>query len=142
MASRAGTSKRRILLVDDDAGIRDLLEAVLTEAGFEVIAAADGDEALRLWRKLNGADLAIVDMLMPHKDGIETIIELKTHSPAVPIIAMSGGGRNMGLDILGNAKTLGAVLTLEKPFHTKEMLELVTKALVTACLSIVVRYVG
>jgi CheY-like chemotaxis protein len=141
MASPGGPPKRRILLVDDDASVRDLLEAVLTEAGFEVIAAGDGDEALRLWRKLNGADLAIVDMFMPRKDGIETIIELKTHSPAVPIIAMSGGGRDKELDILRSAKTLGAVLTLEKPFHTREILDLVTKALVTACLTIAVRYV-
>jgi CheY-like chemotaxis protein len=108
----AGTHKRRILVVDDEPEVLRLLEGTLTEAGYEVITASDGAEAVRRWRELNGGDLVILDILMPQKDGLETIIELKTHSPGVPIIAMSGGGSNDRLDILGDAKMLGGVARL------------------------------
>jgi DNA-binding response OmpR family regulator len=128
----SGTLKRRILLVDDEPDVLHLLEGTLTEAGYEVITASDGAEAVRRWRELHGGDLVILDILMPQKDGLETIIELKTHSPGVPIIAMSGGGSNDRLDILGDAKMLGALLTIKKPFHSGELLDLVTKALPTA----------
>ena len=124
-----GTLKRRILLADDQPDVVRLLAAALTEAGYEVITAADGAEAVRRWREINGGDLAILDVLMPGKDGLETIIELRTHSPGVPIIAMSGGGSNDRLDILGDAKMLGAILTIRKPFHSEELLALVTEAL-------------
>jgi DNA-binding response OmpR family regulator len=127
-----GTLKRRILLVDDEPEVLRLLAATLTEAGYEVITASDGAEAVRRWREINGGDLAILDILMPRKDALETIIELRTHSPGVPIIAMSGGGSNNRLDILGDAKMLGATLTIRKPFHSGELLALVTKALLTA----------
>jgi DNA-binding response OmpR family regulator len=127
-----GTPKRPILLVDDEPEVLRLLEAALTEAGYEVITASDGAEAVRRWREIDGGDLAILDILMPRKDGLETIIELRTHSPGVPIIAMSGGGSNDRLDILGDAKMLGAMLTIKKPFHSGELVALVTKALPTA----------
>jgi DNA-binding response OmpR family regulator len=127
-----GTLKRRILLVDDEPEVVRLLAAALMEAGYEVVTASDGAEAVRRWREINGGDLAILDILMPRKDGLETIIELRTHSPGVPIIAMSGGGSNDRLDILGDAKMLGAMLTIRKPFHSGELLALVTKALPTA----------
>ena len=127
-----GILKRRILLVDDEPEVLRLLAAALMEAGYEVITASDGAEAVRRWREINGGDLAILDILMPSKDGLETIIELRTHSPGVPIIAMSGGGSNDRLDILGDAKMLGAMLTIKKPFHSRELLALVTKALPTA----------
>ena len=124
-----GTLKRRILLADDQPDVVRLLAAALTEAGYEVITASDGAEAVRRWREIKGGDLAILDILMPSKDGPETIIELRTHSPGVPIIAMSGGGSNDRLDILGDAKMLGAILTIRKPFHSEELLALVTEAL-------------
>ena len=127
-----GTLKRRILLVDDEPEVVRLLAAALMEAGYEVITASDGAEAVRRWREINGGDLAILDILMPRKDGLETIIELRTHSPGVPIIAMSGGGSNDRLDILGDAKMLGAILTIRKPFHSEELLALVTEALLNA----------
>ena len=126
-----GTLKRRILLADDQPDVVRLLAAALTEAGYEVITAADGAEAVRRWREINGGDLVILDILMPRKDGLESIIELRTHSPGVPIIAMSGGGSNDRLDILGDAKMLGAMLTIKKPFHSGELVALVTKALPT-----------
>jgi DNA-binding NtrC family response regulator len=120
--------KRRILLVDDDQQVLRSLTRTLTQAGYEVVPASNGAAAVRLWRELNGGDLVLLDMFMPEKDGLETIIELRTHSPDVPIIAMSGMGR---VDILGDAKLLGAVHTLEKPFNTHALLALVARAIVT-----------
>jgi DNA-binding NtrC family response regulator len=119
---------QRILIVDDDASIRRTLNLMLSRAGYEVTQAADGSEALKLWRD-RGGDLVITDLHMPEKDGIETIMELLSHSPGMRIIAMSGGGQTKRLDLLGNATMLGAVLTIEKPFTLTEMLTLVDRAL-------------
>jgi DNA-binding NtrC family response regulator len=119
---------QRILVVDDDASIRRTLTILLSKAGYEVAQAADGSEAVRLWRD-QGGDLVITDLHMPEKDGIETIIELLSHSPGIRIIAMSGGGQTKRLDLLGNASLLGAVLTIEKPFTIAEMMAVVDRAL-------------
>ena len=102
---------QRIMVVDDDASIRRTLQILLSKAGYEVMQAGDGLEAVRLWRD-RGGDLVITDLHMPEKDGIETIIELLSHSPGIRIIAMSGGGQTKRLDLLGNATLLG-VLTIE-----------------------------
>jgi DNA-binding NtrC family response regulator len=125
MSNPAG---HRILIVDDDPSIRRTLEALLKRAGHEVMLACDGSEAVRLWRD-HGGDLVITDLHMPEKDGIQTIIELLSHSPGARIIAMSGGGQTKRLDLLGNASLLGAVLTIEKPFTIAEMMNVVNRAL-------------
>jgi CheY-like chemotaxis protein len=119
---------RRIMVVDDDAAIRRSLHTLLSRSGYQVLEAADGSEAVRLWRN-GGADLVITDLHMPNKDGIQTIIELLTHTPGVPIIAMSGGGQTKRLDLLGNVTLLGSVFTIEKPFTLTEMLNVVSRAL-------------
>jgi DNA-binding NtrC family response regulator len=124
----ASALRQRILIVDDDASIRRTLNLLLSKAGYEVIQASDGSEAVRLWRD-HGGDLVITDLHMPEKDGIETIMELLSHSPGMRIIAMSGGGQTKRLDLLGNATMLGAVLTIEKPFTLTEMLTLVSRVL-------------
>lgn len=118
--------RKRILLVEDDESVRRPLSSWLTRAGYEVVEAANGAEAVRLWRARNGADLAVIDMFMPEKDGLECIIELRTYSPGVPIIAISGGGATGRIDILDDARLLGAVATLEKPFDPRELVSLVT----------------
>jgi len=118
----------RIMVVDDDAGIRRTLCLMLERAGFEVVLASDGAEALRLWRERRG-DLVITDLHMPRKDGIETIVELLYHSPDVRIIAMSGGGQTRRLDLLGNVALIQSVVTIEKPFTVEEMLAAVRRAL-------------
>jgi DNA-binding NtrC family response regulator len=119
---------KRIMIVDDDPGIRRALQILLSKAGYRVSQAQDGQEALRLWRD-HGGDLVITDLHMPEKNGIETIVELLTDTPGLRIIAMSGGGQTKRLDLLGNATMLGAVLTIEKPFTLTEMLTLVKRAL-------------
>jgi len=124
----SAVSGQRILVVDDDANARRSLEVLLTKAGYEVRQARNGSEALRLWRDYGG-DLVILDLFMPEKDGIETILELRAHSPSIRIIAMSGGGDKKRLDVLGHAKLLGAVLTIEKPFTSAAMMAMVDRAL-------------
>ena len=114
-------------MVDDEPGIRSTLGQLLTTAGHEVLLAENGSEATRLWREV-GADLVILDIFMPEKDGIETIVELRAHSPGLPIIVMSGGDARR-LDLLPEAKLLGAYRTIDKPFTFAEMLPLVNSAL-------------
>lgn len=119
---------QRILIVDDDPGIRRALHILLTREGYHVTQARDGVEALRLWRD-HGSDLVITDLHMPEKNGIETIVEILSHNPSMRIIAMSGGGQTKRLDLLGNASMLGAVHTIEKPFTLNEMMSMVRQAL-------------
>jgi DNA-binding NtrC family response regulator len=121
-------SGQRIMIVDDDASIRRTLHLLLSRQGYEVIQASDGFEAVRLWRQ-RGGDLVITDLHMPQKDGIETIVELLSHSPGLRIIAMSGGGQTKRLDLLGNLAMLGTILTVEKPFTLDEMMTAVSRAL-------------
>jgi DNA-binding NtrC family response regulator len=119
---------QRIMIVDDDAGIRRALHILLSRSGYQVTQARDGAEALRLWRD-GGGDLVITDLHMPEKNGIELMVELLSHKPETRIIAMSGGGQTKRLDLLGNATLLGAVFTIEKPFTLDEMMTMVRRAL-------------
>jgi CheY-like chemotaxis protein len=114
------------LVVDDDPSIRSSLGKLLTTAGHEVILAENGLEATRLWREA-GPDLVILDLFMPEKDGLETLMELRKQTPRLAIIAMSGGARQM--DLLPEAKLLGASRTIEKPFTAAAMMALVDSAL-------------
>ena len=130
--STRAAPRRRILLVDDDPDVRRSLENALTKAGYEVVSAANGVEAVSRWRELHGGDLVILDMFMPEKDGLETLVELRNHSPGIPIIAISGGGTTGRLDILEDAKLLGAIETFEKPFSIHALLALVARTIANA----------
>ena len=121
---------QRIMIVDDDPGIRRALHILLSREGYLVTQACDGMEAVRMWRE-KGGDLVITDLHMPEKNGIEMIVELLSQTPAIRIIAMSGGGQTRRLDLLGNAIMLGAILTIEKPFTLNEMMQTVRRALGT-----------
>jgi CheY-like chemotaxis protein len=113
----------RILVVDDDHDICEVLAMGLKHAGHEVRVAADGASALRPF------DLIITDIFMPGKEGIETIMEIRRDFPAVKVVAMSGGGRTGDLHYLRDAVALGAVRTLRKPFGRAELLDAVRAAL-------------
>jgi DNA-binding NtrC family response regulator len=119
--------KHQILVVDDEPDIGSSLAKLLATAGHEVILARNGNEATRLCRERR-VDLVLVDLFMPDKDGIETIIELQALKLALPIIAMSGGGPRR-MDLLPEAKLLGAVHTIDKPFDPAQLLALVNSAL-------------
>jgi DNA-binding response OmpR family regulator len=124
--------KARILVVDDSASVRRALAEFLTRAGHEVIQAADGSEAARVWHTAE-VDLVILDLFMPEKDGIETMVELRAFAPGTPIIVMSGGRADGSQSDMRNAaELLGVSLTIEKPFTLDEVLEAVRKALQAA----------
>jgi len=110
-----------ILIIDDDNQFRTMLRKMVERNGYEVIEASDGKEGIKLYRK-NPTDLIITDLIMPEKDGIETIQELRKDFPDVKIIAISGGGRLGPHDYLHLAKMLGAQRTLTKPIELPELL--------------------
>ena len=117
----------RILIIDDDAATRRILEHALTSAGHEVAAASDGEQGIQLHR-LRPADLVITDLFMPNKEGIETIAELTREFPQLAIIAMSGGHATSA-SMLKVAQLLGEVRVLEKPFDSETLLAAVNAAL-------------
>jgi CheY-like chemotaxis protein len=116
-----------ILLVDDEEPFRRVIKQVLSIAGYDVVEAANGVEAVHQFYE-KPADMIITDIIMPEKEGLETIIELKKAHPEVKLIAMSGGGW-YGTDIdFDMAKKLGA-RTLDKPFTLQELLDVVNELL-------------
>ena len=118
----------RILIIDDESQIRSMLRLMLERVGYEVDEAPDGLEGIRQYRE-DPADLIITDLIMPNKDGIGMIIDLKKEFPKVKIIAMSGGGVNRPEGYLDGAKKLGATRTLTKPIDRDEMLKAVKDTL-------------
>lgn len=110
----------RILLVDDDEPLRKALRLTLVKMGHEVLEARNGYEALHLYAA-EPPELVLTDIIMPEKEGLETIQELRRLNPSVKIIAMSGGGRGSGIDYLKVAKKMGVALTLNKPFSSEAM---------------------
>jgi CheY-like chemotaxis protein len=116
-----------ILLIDDEENFRSVIKQVLVNAGFEVVEAANGAQGIQYFYE-KPADMIITDIIMPEKEGIETIIELKKAFPNVKLIAMSGGGW-YGTDIdFDMAKKLGAK-TLDKPFALQDLLDIVHELL-------------
>ncbi len=119
---------RQILVIEDDLTVRELILRTLSKAGYDVLSAEDGVEGLSVFRE-NHPDLVITDIVMPQKEGLQTIIELRQQSPAVKVIAMSGGGRHANEDYLKLARKLGAHRTVSKPFMRDEMLAAVREVL-------------
>lgn len=110
----------RILLVDDDMVVLRSLAVVLENRGFEVCTADNGQGALRAF-VAQPPDIVLTDIIMPEKEGIETIIEMRRLCPEARIVAMSGGGRVNTPDLLRMAKMLGADFVLAKPFGWDEL---------------------
>ena len=111
----------RILVIDDDSQIRELLRKILEREGYEVFLAQDGEEGVKLQRQTD-ADIIITDIIMPEKEGIETIVEIKRDSPETKIIVISGGGRLDATSLLEMADRLGVHYSFEKPFDRQELL--------------------
>jgi CheY-like chemotaxis protein len=117
-----------ILIIDDDLEILQVYSEILEREGYDVLAASDGREGMRLCRNRH-VDLVITDIIMPEKEGLETIIELRRDLPHVKIIAMSGGGQIGAEQYLPLAEKLGAQHTLDKPFTAVELLEAISEVL-------------
>ena len=119
----------RILVIDDNDEFRDIVKRWLEEAGYEVSEAANGEEGIKRYRE-KPAELVIADIIMPKKEGIETMMELKRDFPDVKIIAVSGGGVVDPKDYLEGAKLIGgAMRTFAKPFKKEELLQAITELL-------------
>ena len=118
----------KILVVDDEPLICEMLEVFLSRAGHEVAIASDGAEAIKVIKKLP-IDLIIADIVMPEKDGLEMITELRKIAPEMKIIAISGGSRIGNFDFLAMAKKLGASETFYKPLNNDELLKAIDRCL-------------
>jgi CheY-like chemotaxis protein len=113
---------KTILVADDDALTRSAYKSALERSGYRVFTAQDGEEALQVVGQ-GHIDLLLLDILMPKKEGLETLIEIKRHFPALTVIAMSAGGSRSETDFLAVAAKFGADGTLRKPFTPKTLLE-------------------
>ena len=115
----------RVLIIDDEDQFRKMLRQFLESSGYEVVEAANGDEGVKLFFE-NPADMVISDIIMPEKEGIETIMEIKRQFPNAKVIVVSGGGW-YGTDLdFDMAEKLGA-LTLKKPFELNELSDAIQK---------------
>ena len=117
-----------ILVIDDDEDVRDIVAQVLEGAGHRVTTARNGREGLTSFRA-DRPDVVVTDIIMPDKEGIETIRDLRTIAPGTPIIAMSGGGRTGNMDFLEVATEFGATRVLRKPFESRDLLDMVSQVL-------------
>lgn len=120
-----------IIVIDDEEDIRDVLEEVLQRAGFDVATAGNSAEGLELLRD-NGADLVITDIIMPGRDGVDTVRDIRAEFPNTRVIVISGGGNVTPMEYepsaiktsayLASASAAGADVTLTKPFDRGELL--------------------
>jgi DNA-binding response OmpR family regulator len=115
----------KIYVFDDEPSILLMIKKMLEKAGYEVDIALNGKEGMELFKK-NVPDLLITDIIMPEKEGLETILELRNKFPELKIIAISGGGRISPSGYLPGAKLLGANMVFEKPLVQKEFLQAVS----------------
>jgi DNA-binding response OmpR family regulator len=118
-----------ILVVDDDPMVRDVFDKTLKRAGYTVSLVEDGSLVDSILDNQT-VDLVITDIVMPRKEGIETIIDIRNAHPDIPIIGISGGGRMLSSkDYLNLAKGIGVTMTLKKPIEPAELIEAVRSCL-------------
>lgn len=115
-------TKKLVLVVDDDADLRLTLKLALELAGYEVVEAANGRQAIERQRAAP-ADIVITDIFMPDSDGFEAIDGLRRQFPATKVIVMSGGAQLTKRDYLPDAELMGADATLQKPFDIERLLK-------------------
>jgi CheY-like chemotaxis protein len=120
--------KKRILVIDDEPTALELLRRILVLAGYDVVLAANGQEGVELFRQ-DPCDLVITDMVMPVKDGLQTILDLRADFPQLPVVAISGGGTISKERYLAVAGYLNQVVTIPKPFSIDAITSSVKKLL-------------
>lgn len=118
----------RVLVIDDSPTVREMVRTALEPAGHEVLQAADGRVGVEVQRVLS-CDVVITDLIMPEKEGLETILELRREWPQLKIIAVSGGSAVLNkTDLLRAARSFGAAQTISKPFTARQLLDSVAQA--------------
>lgn len=117
-----------ILIIDDEELVRYSLRKLLDPLGHEITEAENGAEGLAMVRE-RPFDLVITDIIMPEKEGLETVTELHRSHPDLDVIVISGGGRTGNKDYLRMAKGLGAKHALMKPFRAETLIEAVDDCL-------------
>jgi CheY-like chemotaxis protein len=117
-----------VMVVEDDAALRDMLRDSLEKRKYTVITAADGREALAKF-KPSVVDLVVTDLLMPEEDGLMVIMKIRKIKPSVRMIAISGGGKAGPGSYLQMATTLGADYVFSKPFLPSELVQKVKEML-------------
>ncbi|HZB91027.1 MAG TPA: response regulator [Stellaceae bacterium] len=110
-----------VLIIDDSKVVRRAVEATLTAAGYGVLAAANGNEGMQLWEETQPG-LVITDIMMPERDGIETIMEIRRQRPQAKILAMTGFHHSGSVDFGEMLRRLGADDVLLKPFDPEVLL--------------------
>ncbi len=120
-----------ILVIDDELFMLEFVRKILESAQHKVLMATSADSGLEAYRA-NKPDLVITDLIMPEKDGLEAIQELRKENPAARIIAISGGGRSGYTNALEAAKVFGARETVRKPFSPNVLMAAVTRVLEAA----------
>ncbi|HOX25839.1 MAG TPA: response regulator [Candidatus Krumholzibacteria bacterium] len=115
-----------ILVIEDDQEVREYLVAVLSRAGHTVAAACNGRDGVSMFRE-RPTQVVITDIIMPEKDGIETLLDLRRDHPRLKVIAISGGGRSTPENYLHSARLLGADRAIRKPFKNEEILAAVAE---------------
>jgi DNA-binding response OmpR family regulator len=122
----------KVLIIDDDPFIRIALCGILRKMNCRTLVADEGAKGVALF-KSERPDVVITDLLMPYKEGFETITEIRAIDPQVRIVAMSGGGTVRNMEFLDKALSMGATRTLPKPFtpgHVREALTAAAKVVV------------
>ena len=115
---------KTILVVDDDTLVQSTFKILLEKKGYQVLLADDGNQALQTLQAAR-VDLVLLDILMPDKEGIETLIDIKQRHPKVSVLVMSGGGSRTKHDFLSLAAKFGADATIKKTVGAAEILNLV-----------------
>ena len=119
---------QKILIIDDEPHILLMLKKMLERVGYEIEIATSGVEGIKLFKE-SGSDLVITDIIMPEKEGLETIREMRRIKSDLKIIAMSGGGKVSADNYLQIARIFGAAKSIAKPFTQKEMVSAVQSLL-------------
>ncbi len=118
----------QILIIEDEAAMREVMSRALRVRGYEVHLAKDGAEGLAMWDAVH-PDAVVTDLHMPNVDGIETIIALRSRDANVRIVAVSGGDSRASFLALDSAGDLGATRVLPKPFRPDELVAAVEAVL-------------
>jgi len=119
---------KRILVIDDDIMTLEVIRKILEAEGYQVVTALNGQKGLDAFRQ-NPVDLVITDLVMPVKDGLRTIMELREEDQILPIIAISAGGAIAKERYLTAAQYLGDITAIPKPLKRKEIVQTVKRLL-------------